>query len=204
LPDAAAPAPAPPARPDWTGPAAQLGAAFIALPAAAPGAAQTLVIRLDPLELGRVQIRVERSQDGPARVALSVERTDTLMLLLQDRPRLDQALDQAGVPAAGRIVEFSLASPQAGDTAPRPGGPDPNQAGSPFDAPSGQSGNEPGSPWNNPGSNPGSNHGGNHGSNPGGSQSGGRSPERGGWDQAPRRQQQAAAAWARAGIDITA
>jgi hypothetical protein len=196
--------PAAPARPDWTGPAAQLGAAFIALPPAAAGAAQTLVIRLDPLELGRVQIRVERSQDGPARVVLSVERTDTLMLLLQDRPRLDQALDQAGVPAAGRIVEFSLASPQASDTAPRPGGPDPNQASGPYNGQSGQSGSEPGSPWNNPGSNSGSNSGGNPGSNPGSGQSGGRSPDRGGWDQAPRRQELTAAAWVRAGIDITA
>ncbi len=94
---------------------AQLGAAFVALPPpTASGAPQSLVIRLDPLELGRVQIRVDRTRDGAAHVQLAVERPDTLLLLLQDRPRLDQALDLAGVPQAGRTVGFSLGDPQSG------------------------------------------------------------------------------------------
>ena len=96
-------------------PAAQLGPAFVSLTGAGqPDAPQQLVIRLDPLELGHVQVRIERAPGGPARVNLAVERPDTLMMLLQDRPRLDQALNQAGVPPEGRIVQFSLAAPDSG------------------------------------------------------------------------------------------
>ena len=66
------------------------------------------MIRLDPAELGHVQIRIDRPADGPAHVVLAVERSDTLMLLLQDRPHLNQALDAAGVPPEGRTLQFDL------------------------------------------------------------------------------------------------
>ncbi|HYZ63148.1 MAG TPA: flagellar hook-length control protein FliK [Acetobacteraceae bacterium] len=81
----------------------------IAAPAAA-GAPQTLTINLQPLELGRVEVRIERSAEGPARVELAVERADTLLLLMRDQPQLQQALDQAGLPADGRTLHFSLAA----------------------------------------------------------------------------------------------
>jgi flagellar hook-length control protein FliK len=103
------PQPAPPQ------PAAQLAPAFLALgPAAHGGAPQQLIIRLDPIELGHVQIRIDRPADGPAHVVLAVERADTMMLLLQDKPQLNQALDAAGVPPQGRTLHFDL-SPGGGD-----------------------------------------------------------------------------------------
>ena len=96
-------------------PSAQLGSAFAALTGAGtPEAPQSLVIRLDPLELGKVEVRIDRTDGGPARVELAVERTDTLMTLLQDRPQLDKALDLAGVPPEGRTLQFSLSSPGPG------------------------------------------------------------------------------------------
>ena len=118
------PAPAPPTPPPAIQavvqpppplPAAQLGSAFAALTGAGtPEAPQSLVIRLDPLELGKVEVRIDRTDGGPARVELAVERTDTLMTLLQDRPQLDKALDLAGVPPEGRTLHFSLSSPSPG------------------------------------------------------------------------------------------
>jgi hypothetical protein len=77
----------------------------------APDGAQRLTLRLDPPELGHVQVRIDRSVDAPARVAIIVERADTLTLLLRDQPQLQRALDQAGVPADGRTITFHVATP---------------------------------------------------------------------------------------------
>jgi flagellar hook-length control protein FliK len=94
-------------------PAAQVGpalASFAASPAR-PGAAQHLTIKLDPAELGHLQMRIERTPGGPARIELIVERPDTLLLLMRDQAQLHRALDLAGVPAADRTLQFHLASP---------------------------------------------------------------------------------------------
>jgi flagellar hook-length control protein FliK len=69
-----------------------------------------VTVRLDPQELGHLQIRVEQPKDGPARVTLTVERSQTLDLLVRDQAQLHRALDQAGVPADGRSVTFHLAA----------------------------------------------------------------------------------------------
>jgi len=95
-------------------PATQVAAAFVALAAARPGQMQPVVIRLAPAELGHVQVRIERSTDGPAHIVLAVERTDTLMLLMQDRPQLDTALTAAGISPEGRTLQFSLSGGSAG------------------------------------------------------------------------------------------
>lgn len=79
--------------------------------AAAPqqaGAPRILTIHLTPSDLGRVEIRIERSDGGPAKVELAAERPETLQRLIHDQPQLQQALDQAGIPAAGRTIQFSL------------------------------------------------------------------------------------------------
>lgn len=102
-----------PPRPAAVPPAEQVGpvlASFTASPVL-PGAPRQLVIRLDPAELGRVQLRIERTPGGPARVELLVERPETL-LLLRDQPQLHRALDLAGVPAIDRTLQFQLAPPE--------------------------------------------------------------------------------------------
>jgi len=119
-------APPPPPRPSAAGEpapppaAAQVGPVLASFAAgvAHPGAPQHLTIRLDPLDLGRVQVRIERSPDGSARVDLKVEKPDTLLLLLRDQPQLHRALDLAGVPSTERTLQFHLAPPDA----PMPGG----------------------------------------------------------------------------------
>ena len=80
-----------------------------------PGAPHTVTIQLKPAELGRVEVRIERSAEGPTKVELAVERTDTLMMLVRDQSHLHQALDQAGVPQDGRTVQFSLSSDNLGN-----------------------------------------------------------------------------------------
>jgi flagellar hook-length control protein FliK len=84
---------------------------------------QRITVRLDPPELGRVQVRIDRPTDAPARVEITVEKAETLTLLLRDQTQLQRALDQAGVPTEGRSVTFHIASPEPaprGEAAPTP------------------------------------------------------------------------------------
>ena len=78
-------------------PAAQVAPALCSLAQASDGSSR-LTLRLDPAELGHVQIRIDRPQDAPARVEITAERPETLALLQRDQPQLQRALDQAGVP----------------------------------------------------------------------------------------------------------
>lgn len=116
-PPAAAPAPVtPPASgspvvTQAAAPAAQVAPALVAL-GRAPDGAQRITMRLEPPELGQVQIRIDRPTDAPARVDITVERSETLTLLLRDQPQLQRALDQAGVPADGRTLTFHVATPE--------------------------------------------------------------------------------------------
>lgn len=133
--------------------ASQVGPALASFAASAahPGGPQNLVIRLDPTDLGRVQVRIERSPDGTARVDLVVERPDTLLLLLRDQPQLHRALDLAGVPSADRTLQFHLTPPSA--TTPSPTTPSPTTLQSGADHGSGQQ--RPGQPRSNRPSNSG-------------------------------------------------
>jgi hypothetical protein len=79
----------------------------------APDGAQRLTVRLDPPDLGHVQVKIDRPPDAPARVEITVEKPETLNMLLRDQPQLQRALDQAGVPAEGRNVTFHVAAPEA-------------------------------------------------------------------------------------------
>jgi hypothetical protein len=94
------------------GPAQQVSAAVVSL-AGAPGGGQRMTLRLEPAELGQVQIRIDRPQDAPAQVEITVQRPETLTLLLRDQPQLQRALDQAGVPADGRGVTLHIAAPES-------------------------------------------------------------------------------------------
>jgi flagellar hook-length control protein FliK len=116
--------PPPPPVPASPPPATQVAAAIagpVQVDISAPaqhGGAQTLTIQLKPVELGRVEVRIERTADGLAKIEVAVERTDTLMLLIRDQSQLHQALDQAGLPQDGRSLQFSLAA----DSSPTPSG----------------------------------------------------------------------------------
>jgi flagellar hook-length control protein FliK len=122
---AAALAPSPPLRgagasatPSTPAPAEQVAASIARLGNAS---SQTLIVRLNPGELGHVQITIARPNDGPASVALVAERPETLLLLLRDQPHLNQALNQAGIPSEARTLTFDLATPRT-EGAPAGGG----------------------------------------------------------------------------------
>ena len=91
---------------------------------------QRLSVRLDPAELGAVEIRVERAATGPARVELVAAHAGTLDLLRADATALNRALDTAGVPPEGRQISFSLGGSDTGS-----GGASSDAGGSAFSGP---------------------------------------------------------------------
>ena len=157
-----------------TGAGHQVSAALVSLSAGGDGT-QRMTLRLEPAELGQVQIRIDRAPDAPARVDITVERPETMTLLLRDQPQLQRALDVAGVPTDGRSLTLHLATPDL--VAPSAG----TQGGMAANAGSGQ--------------------GGGNGS---GARSGGQGGTEESADTAPDDTTAALPRWLRAGLDITA
>jgi Meckel syndrome type 1 protein len=130
--------PAPPAP--LAAPAAQSLAAPRAAPHASParqvapvalavalghGGTPSITLRLDPGELGQVEVRIERPADGPAQVKVQAERPETLALLQRDAPELSRALHQAGIQPDQCRLSFSLGGGQ--DRSDGHGGANPQQ-----------------------------------------------------------------------------
>jgi flagellar hook-length control protein FliK len=65
-------------------------------------------IRLDPPELGRIDVRLDIDSDGNVKSRLIIERTDTYDLLRRDQSTLERALQQAGLKTSDNALEFSL------------------------------------------------------------------------------------------------
>ncbi len=77
-----------------------------------------LTLLLEPEELGRIEVAVERVGEGRLSIAIVAERAETLMLLQRDSALLDRALAQAGVGSEGRSLSFAFGEPggRAGDS----------------------------------------------------------------------------------------
>lgn len=119
-PDPAAPASTAPHAPAGAA-GAQVAPVMVSLVSNAAGT-HRLVLRLDPPDLGRVEIHVIRTPDSGARVEITADRPATLALLHQDEPALHQALNNAGVPMDGRSLTMQLGSPGSQETGGRGGG----------------------------------------------------------------------------------
>lgn len=67
-------------------------------------------MRLDPPELGRVDVRLDIDGEGGVTARLVVERADTLLLLQRDAPALRAALEQAGFTPTEGGLDLRLGS----------------------------------------------------------------------------------------------
>ena len=65
-------------------------------------------IRLDPAELGRIDVRIDIDRHGQMTSHLTVERPETLSMLRQDAHQLQRALDNAGLSTGNGGLQFSL------------------------------------------------------------------------------------------------
>jgi chemotaxis protein MotD len=71
-------------------------------------------IRLDPPDLGRIDVRLDVDKQGNVTSHLVVERSATLDLLRRDAPQLERALQDAGLKTGGDGLQFSLRDQGAG------------------------------------------------------------------------------------------
>jgi flagellar hook-length control protein FliK len=65
-------------------------------------------IRLDPPELGRIDVKLDLDSAGNINARMTVERSETLDLMQRDRQVLERALAQAGLDSNKTTLEFSL------------------------------------------------------------------------------------------------
>ena len=65
-------------------------------------------IRLDPADLGRIDVRIDVDRNGHVTSHLTVEKPETLSMLRQDAPQLQRQLDDAGFKTGDGGLQFSL------------------------------------------------------------------------------------------------
>jgi flagellar hook-length control protein FliK len=72
------------------------------------GGASQFEIRLNPAELGKLDISLSVAEDGRVQAVLRVERPETLDMLQRDARVLEQQLRQAGLDVGSNALSFSL------------------------------------------------------------------------------------------------
>ena len=73
-----------------------------------PSGKSRFEIRLDPAELGRIDVRIDVDRNGQVTSHLTVEKPETLSMLRQDATQLQRALNDAGLSTGGGGLQFSL------------------------------------------------------------------------------------------------
>jgi flagellar hook-length control protein FliK len=80
----------------------------VAIAARAKAGSNQFDIRLDPPELGRIDVRLDVAGNGQVTSHVTVDRADTLQLLQSHQPQLERALEQAGLKTADNGLQFTL------------------------------------------------------------------------------------------------
>jgi len=91
-----------------TSDAVPLSGVAIEIAASAKSGKSRFEIRLDPADLGRIDVRIDVDRNGQVTSHLTVEKPETLSMLRQDAPQLQRALDDAGFKTDGGGLQFSL------------------------------------------------------------------------------------------------
>jgi flagellar hook-length control protein FliK len=84
----------------------------VAIFARSQSGAKQFDIRLDPPELGRVDVRLSIDAGGKAQAHLTADHSDTLTLLRQDAPARTRALRETGLDVSQDGLNFSLRGQQ--------------------------------------------------------------------------------------------
>jgi chemotaxis protein MotD len=91
-----------------TGAAVPLSGLAMEIAASANSGKTRFEIRLDPADLGRIDVRIDVDRHGQVTSHLTVERPETLSMLRQDVNQLQRALDNAGLSTGNSGLQFSL------------------------------------------------------------------------------------------------
>src|SRR5260370_40650958 len=65
-------------------------------------------IRLDPADLGRIDVRIDDDRSGQVTSHLTVEKPETLSMLRQDAAQLQRQLDDAGFKNGNGGLQINL------------------------------------------------------------------------------------------------
>jgi flagellar hook-length control protein FliK len=77
---------------------------------AAKSGLDKVTIQLKPAELGRIDVKLEMSEDHKVRVTVTADNKETLALLQSDSPTLERTLNDAGLRTDANNLHFSLRS----------------------------------------------------------------------------------------------
>jgi flagellar hook-length control protein FliK len=91
-----------------TDPTPNLSALAVSIAARSLSGAKQFEIRLDPPELGRVDVRLSIDANGKTEAHMTADQPQTLNLLQKDAPTLTQALRDAGLDVSQSGLNFSL------------------------------------------------------------------------------------------------
>jgi flagellar hook-length control protein FliK len=109
LPSAAATAtPAAPLTGTASNAAVPLSGLALEIAVTAKSGKSSFEIRLDPADLGRIDVRIDVDRNGQVTSHLTVEKPETLSMLRQDAPQLQRQLDDAGFKTGSDGLQFSL------------------------------------------------------------------------------------------------
>lgn len=73
----------------------------------------TIKVKLNPQELGRIEIKLDVSKDGSVQATVTAENKDTLAMLQKDAPALAKALSDAGLSTDAGSLSFNLQGDQS-------------------------------------------------------------------------------------------
>ena len=91
-----------------TGAAVPVSGLAVEIAASAQSGKTHFEVRLDPADLGRIDVRIAVDRSGQVTSHQTVEKPETLSMLQQDAPQLQQALNDAGLKTGSGGLQFSL------------------------------------------------------------------------------------------------
>jgi flagellar hook-length control protein FliK len=91
-----------------TAPGVPIAGLPVTIAAHAQAGSNQFDIRLDPPDLGRIEVKLSVDADGQVTSHVTVDRPETLSLLQSQQPQLERALEQAGLKTADNGLQFSL------------------------------------------------------------------------------------------------
>lgn len=102
--------PAPLVAPSWTAPqhSVPINGLAVELAGRLQNGVTRFEVRLDPADLGRIDVRIDIDRQGQVTSHLTVEKPETLAMLRLDSPQLHRALNEAGLKTADGALQFSL------------------------------------------------------------------------------------------------
>jgi flagellar hook-length control protein FliK len=94
-----------PGRPGTT-PGTAVDQVAVKLSSSAKDGGGKISIRLNPEELGKVDVRLEIGRDGAVRATVSADRPETLDMMQRDARALEKALQDAGLKTDSNSLQF--------------------------------------------------------------------------------------------------